>query len=72
MKNLLYIGVGAVVGAGATYVYWRKRYSEVVENSKELAMYAWEMSREIYNSEIEHIKKYGIETKNMNNEKHYN
>ena len=72
MKNLLYIGIGAVVGAGTTYAYWRKRYSEVVENSKELAMYAWKMSREIYNSEIEHIKKYGIENKNINNEKHYN
>lgn len=58
MKGLLCIGIGALLGSGITYKYWKQRYDEVVDSSKELALTAWEMSREIYNAEIEHIKKY--------------
>lgn len=58
MKGLLCIGIGALLGSCITYKYWKKRYDEVVDSSKELALTAWEMSREIYNAEIEHIKKY--------------
>lgn len=58
MKILLGIGIGALLGSGITYTYWKQRYDEVVDSSKELALTAWEMPREIYNAEIEHIKKY--------------
>lgn len=58
MKILLGIGIGALLGSGITYKYWKQRYDEVVDSSKELALTAWKISREIYNAEIEHIKKY--------------
>lgn len=53
MKILLGIGIGALLGSSITYKYLKNRY--------------WEMSRELYDAElecikmsreIEHIKKY--------------
>lgn len=52
MKILFGIGIGALLGSGITYKYWKKRYDAVVDSSTELALTAWEMSREIYNAEI--------------------